>query len=81
MDEATANIDMETDRRIQNSIRTHCTDVTVIIIAHRIQTILDTDRVLVMENGKMIEFDAPNNLLKNSQSTFSRLVYQSNVSR
>lgn len=78
MDEATANIDVDTDRLIQSSIRETCTHVTVITIAHRIQTIVDSDRVIVMDNGRIIEFDTPKNLLENSQSTFARLVRQAN---
>jgi len=78
LDEATANIDVDTDRLIQSSIRETCTHVTVITIAHRIQTIVDSDRVIVMDNGRIIEFDTPKNLLENSQSTFARLVRQAN---
>ena len=76
LDEATANIDLETDRRIQQSIRSTCKDVTVITIAHRVQTILDSDRVMVMDNGRIIEFDSPARLIEDSQSTFARLVRQ-----
>ncbi len=79
LDEATANIDIETDRLIQESIRETCLDVTVITIAHRVQTIVDSDRVLVMDNGRVIEFDTPRNLMENPQSTFARLVRQANV--
>ena len=79
MDEATANIDVDTDRRIQESIRATCTDVTVITIAHRVQTIVDSDRVLVMDNGRMMEFDTPARLLQNPQSIFARLVRQANI--
>ncbi|UJR20680.1 hypothetical protein I4U23_023801 [Adineta vaga] len=79
LDEATANIDVDTDRLIQASIRSTCSNVTVITIAHRIQTIIDSDRVIVMDNGHMIEFDSPRNLVGNSQSTFARLVREANV--
>lgn len=79
MDEATANIDLETDRLIQSSIRETCANVTVITIAHRIQTIVDSDRVIVMDNGRIIEFDTPKNLIENHQSIFARLVRQANV--
>ncbi|CAF3670190.1 unnamed protein product [Rotaria socialis] len=80
LDEATANIDNETDRLIQTSIRDACSNVTVITIAHRVQTILDSDRVIVMDSGRIIEFDTPTNLLKSPQSTFARLVRQAKVS-
>jgi ABC-type multidrug transport system fused ATPase/permease subunit len=79
LDEATANIDVETDRLIQVSIRETCSNVTVITIAHRVQTIVDSDRVLVMDNGRIIEFDTPANLMENPQSTFARLVRQAHV--
>ena len=79
MDEATANIDIETDRLIQASIRNTCSRVTVITIAHRVQTIIDSDRVIVMDNGRIIEFDTPCRLLENGRSTFARLVHQANV--
>ena len=79
MDEATANIDVETDRLIQTSIRETCSEVTVITIAHRVQTIVDSDRVLVMDSGRMIEFDTPSHLMENPQSTFARLVRQANA--
>ena len=80
IDEATANIDNETDRLIQASIRVTCSDITVITIAHRVQTILDSDRVIVMDNGRISEFDTPRNLLQNPQSAFSCLVRQANSS-
>jgi ABC-type multidrug transport system fused ATPase/permease subunit len=51
----------------------------VIIIAHRVQTIVDSDRVLVMDNGRIIEFDTPKHLMENPKSTFARLVRQANV--
>lgn len=79
LDEATANIDNETDRLIQTSIRNLCSDVTVITIAHRVQTIVDSDRVLVMDNGRIIEFDTPRNLLENPHSIFTRLIHQAKV--
>ncbi|CAF0794203.1 unnamed protein product [Adineta ricciae] len=79
LDEATANIDVDTDRLIQTSIRNTCLNVTVITIAHRIQTIVDSDRVIVMDNGRMIEFDSPKTLVNNSQSVFARLVREANV--
>ena len=79
MDEATANIDVDTDRLIQTSIRNTCLNVTVITIAHRIQTIVDSDRVIVMDNGRMIEFDSPKTLVNNSQSMFARLVREAHV--
>ncbi|XP_015762268.1 PREDICTED: multidrug resistance-associated protein 4-like [Acropora digitifera] len=75
MDEATANVDHKTDQLIQETIRTKFKDCTVITIAHRLNTVLDYDRVLVMENGRMKEFDKPAKLLQNRAGEFSRLYH------
>ncbi|CAL8351305.1 unnamed protein product [Boreogadus saida] len=74
IDEATASVDQQTDRLLQETIRDKFRDKTVLTIAHRINTIMDSDRVLVMHAGKVVEFDAPAALLQNDQSLFSRLV-------
>ena len=77
MDEATASIDLETDMKIQKTIREEFSDSTVITIAHRIHTIIDSDRVMVLEMGELKEFDRPSVLLQNSESMFSQLVEKS----
>ncbi|KAG5868321.1 hypothetical protein JTB14_015233 [Gonioctena quinquepunctata] len=77
IDEATANVDEETDRLIQHTLRTAFRNSTVITIAHRIQTILDSDRVLVLEHGQIIEFDSPDILLADPDSHFHKLVNES----
>lgn len=64
MDEATASVDADTDARIQNVIRTEFKDSTCITVAHRINTILDSDYILVMDDGRAAEFDKPDVLLK-----------------
>ncbi|XP_072392166.1 ATP-binding cassette sub-family C member 10 [Diabrotica undecimpunctata] len=74
IDEATANVDEETDRLIQNTIRTAFRSSTVITIAHRIQTIFDSDRVLVMHQGEVVEFDKPDVLMADPSSYFYKLV-------
>ncbi|GLE08118.1 hypothetical protein PINS_up019080 [Pythium insidiosum] len=74
MDEATASIDTETDRKIQASIREEFKDCTCLTIAHRINTILDADRILVMEKGAVGEFDTPAALQKMSDGLFKSLV-------
>ena len=74
MDEATASIDVENDALLQKSIRQEFIDSTCLVIAHRLNTILDSDKILVMDNGKVLEFDAPSNLLKDPSSSFSSLV-------
>jgi ABC-type multidrug transport system fused ATPase/permease subunit len=70
MDEATASVDFTTDELIQNTIRKDLSAVTVIIIAHRINSILDCDRVMVMDAGKVVEFDSPKKLLGDKKSVF-----------
>lgn len=70
LDEATAAIDIETDELIQNTIRTQFTDCTILTIAHRLNTIMDSDRVIVMDQGKIAEFDSPQNLLADKDSIF-----------
>ncbi|CEG39052.1 atp-binding cassette superfamily [Plasmopara halstedii] len=74
MDEATASIDTETDRKIQRSIREEFRDCTCLTIAHRINTILDADRILVMERGAVGEFDTPKALQKKQNGLFKALV-------
>lgn len=76
IDEATANIDQDTDRQIQLILRSAFRKSTVITIAHRVQTILDSDRVLVMNDGEIVEFDSPHNLLAETSSYFYQLVNQ-----
>jgi ATP-binding cassette subfamily C (CFTR/MRP) protein 10 len=74
IDEATASVDYETDHFIQETIRTKFRDTTVLTIAHRVNTIVDYDRVIVMENGRVAEFGRPKNLLANKYSLFYNLV-------
>ena len=73
VDEATANLDNTTDELVQKTIREKFAHCTVLTIAHRLQTIIDSDRVLVMDAGKVAEFDSPHLLLQNSDSQFSAL--------
>ena len=74
IDEATANVDFESDNFIQETIKSKFKDVTVMTIAHRIHTIVDYDRILVMNNGRVAEFDTPSALLSNKTSLFYSLV-------
>lgn len=74
LDEATANTDPATDELIQATIRNVFRDCTILTIAHRINTIIDADRILVMDAGEAKEFDTPKGLLANSNSIFSSMV-------
>lgn len=74
MDEATAGVDVKTDASIQRTIRQEFKNCTCLTIAHRLNTIMDSDRVLVMDAGKAMEFDKPSALLENPNSMFSQLV-------
>ena len=69
LDEATSSIDLDTDRLVQEIVRTQF-DATTITIAHRLNTILDSSRVLVLSNGKVSEFAPPDELLRNDTSLF-----------
>jgi len=70
LDEATAAVDMETDEIIQQTIRNEFSSATILTIAHRLNTIIDYDRIAVLSEGRLIEFGAPADLLKDRQSTF-----------
>ncbi|KAJ7305801.1 hypothetical protein JRQ81_010167 [Phrynocephalus forsythii] len=63
LDEATAAVDLESDLQIQSTILTHFRDCTVLTIAHRVKTLLDYDRILVLESGQVAEFDTPETLI------------------
>ena len=75
IDEATASVDKETDLKLQSIIRSEFREHTVLTIAHRISTVQDSDRVLVMDAGKVAEFDMPTALLEDSNSLFYSLVH------
>eukprot|EP00698_Gefionella_okellyi_P004133 TRINITY_DN13869_c0_g1_i1.p1 TRINITY_DN13869_c0_g1~~TRINITY_DN13869_c0_g1_i1.p1 ORF type:complete len:1343 (-),score=367.63 TRINITY_DN13869_c0_g1_i1:24-4052(-) len=76
MDEATANIDTKTDALIQDTIRSAFATCTVLTIAHRLNTIIDADRVMVLDKGSIAEFASPAELLSNPQSHFTQMVAQ-----
>jgi ABC-type multidrug transport system fused ATPase/permease subunit len=77
MDEATSSIDYKTENLIQNVINTTLRDSTVITIAHRIKTVINYDRIMVMSNGELVEFDSPKKLLENPKGIFTGLYKES----
>jgi ABC-type multidrug transport system fused ATPase/permease subunit len=80
LDEASSSIDLETDFLLQKTLRTEFADCTTITIAHRLATIMDSDRVMVLEAGTLKEFDSPANLLSNPNSIFYSLYQQAQSS-
>lgn len=65
LDEVTSNIDLETDQLIQKTIRSKFKSSTLLTIAHRLYTVIDSDKILVLSDGKIVEFDHPYHLLNN----------------
>ncbi|KAL4659053.1 multidrug resistance-associated protein 1-like isoform X1 [Arapaima gigas] len=78
LDEATAAVDLETDNLIQSTIRSQFEDCTVLTIAHRLNTIMDYTRVLVLDQGQMAEFDSPSNLIA-KKGIFYRMAKDSSL--
>ncbi|MCO5578470.1 hypothetical protein L7F22_032313 [Adiantum nelumboides] len=74
LDEATASVDSQTDAVLQKVIREEFVDCTVITVAHRIPTVIDSDMVLALRDGKLIEYDKPSRLLEDENSLFAKLV-------
>ncbi|KAJ7769135.1 hypothetical protein DFH07DRAFT_1058209 [Mycena maculata] len=77
LDEATSAIDYKTDAIIQNSLRHELHDVSLIIVAHRLQTIMDADKIIVLDAGNIAEFDTPKELMKIQGGRFRALVDES----
>ncbi|ORY40168.1 P-loop containing nucleoside triphosphate hydrolase protein [Rhizoclosmatium globosum] len=79
MDEATSSVDAESDKRIQDSMKTYFKDATVLSVAHRLNTIAAFDKVLVLENGKVAEFEPPHLLLSREGTIFGEMVNATGV--
>ncbi|KAH9924719.1 metal resistance protein YCF1 [Fomitopsis serialis] len=80
LDEATSAVDLDTDKAIQDIIRGPLfADVTMLTIAHRINTIMESDRVLILSAGEVTEFDSPKNLLSNKQTAFYSLAAEAGL--
>ena len=78
MDEATANIDMNTEQIIQELMNEEFKDSTMITVAHRLNTVIKSDKILVMEFGKVIEYDTPEKLMNDPNSEFYSLLQEFN---
>ena len=76
LDEATASLDAQTDLMIQEAIKKNFGELTMLTIAHRLNTIIESDRVLVMDAGRLVEFDEPITLLQKKDGVFRSLVDQ-----
>ncbi|KAL7935404.1 P-loop containing nucleoside triphosphate hydrolase protein [Trichoderma chlorosporum] len=77
LDEATSAVDMETDRLIQDSIRQEFSDSTLLVIAHRLSTVVDFDRILVIKEGVTAEFGTPKELLEIENGIFKEMISHS----
>ncbi len=79
LDEATAAVDLETDELIQATIRKQFNQCTILTIAHRLNTILDSDRVAVLSKGRLVEMEKPGLLLKQPNSYFRAMVNDAGI--
>lgn len=74
LDEATASVDVKTDFLIQTTIKEAFSDCTVLTVAHRLHTVLNYDKILVLHKGEAVEYDSPQQLLKKSNGVFRSMM-------
>lgn len=74
LDEATANVDTRTDHLLQEAIARSFSGASIIAVAHRLDTVIDYDKILVLGNGKVIAYDTPNALASEKGSVFSSMI-------
>uniref|UniRef100_A0A663EE58 MRP1 protein n=1 Tax=Aquila chrysaetos chrysaetos TaxID=223781 RepID=A0A663EE58_AQUCH len=77
---ATASVDMETDNLVQSTIKREFYNCTILTIAHRLHTVMDSERVLVLDAGRILEYDTPHNLLQ-QKGAFSEMVAEAGIRR
>eukprot|EP01017_Pseudomicrothorax_dubius_P031328 TRINITY_DN3988_c0_g1_i5.p1 TRINITY_DN3988_c0_g1~~TRINITY_DN3988_c0_g1_i5.p1 ORF type:complete len:109 (-),score=23.31 TRINITY_DN3988_c0_g1_i5:97-423(-) len=81
LDEATSNIDLVTENIIQLALREGLKESTVLTIAHRLDTVTVSDKILVLSQGKNVEYDTPANLMENKTSIFREMVESSQAQK
>jgi ABC-type multidrug transport system fused ATPase/permease subunit len=77
LDEATSSIDFATDAKLQSTIRKEFTDTLFLTVAHRLQTIIDYDRLIVLDGGRIVEFGTPWQLIQKENGRFRNMCLQS----
>ena len=74
LDEATANIDSHTEELIKDALQKRFSDATVLVIAHRLDTVIDFDKILVLGDGRVLEYGSPKDLLSNEDGAFASMI-------
>ncbi|EEB93460.1 hypothetical protein MPER_07876 [Moniliophthora perniciosa FA553] len=77
LDEATSSIDFATDAKIQTTIREEFTNSLLLTVAHRLRTVIDYDRLIVLDKGKLVEFDTPLRLIQKEDGIFRNMCLKS----